>query len=721
MPANSYLTDRPALLDALGRSQFAKSLAHALLAANSTDGFVVGIEGGWGTGKSSIIGFATKSLSEVASNGARPIVVEFNPWIVSNTGALVEALIGQIAAAINADRDSAEQGIKTGEKLLRYVGLLRHLKYLKYVPGASWAGNAAEDAASAAESMAEAAKGTQEALDDVKKLLPVLDLSKRKSEVADALRVLNRPIVVILDDIDRLPPDEIRTVVQTIKAVADFPKTTYLLAYDRDVVAKALGLGDASAGLSYLEKIVQVAYPIPPLFQYQLRRFVATRVRELLAMLSIDLRSFEVKNLDQAIDVLTKLVRHPRDVVRLLNRLILSLPATHSEVNSIDVLVFEALSQRFPAIREMVHAHPEDFIGHPFRGDVAESDPFSWLDWADMPEEESKVPAWEKHLPSSEPDRRSSAKALEFLFARDKERRRTPEDELRIADPDRLARYFHMSSLENVPEASDIHRMLGDPDELAHCLGEADEAELQFQLEWLFNYIPSCIDLNVDGSIDVLMREASNRANTDGLSEGLTKTFEELVERLLRLAPAGERNEIFVRIVESAPLGIAEALLLRATAELGKWVIRPAMKEPEGERLIEDGAIVDAAIFKWSGRVMEASLSGDLLKEESLHSILYRYAQLNYDYAAVYEMMRRVCETDEGLAKFLSRYHEDSHFNTVDQFGLVENAGALAERINSSPIGEQYAWLSKLLTEEENPRLIDEQSDRLKAMRRQVA
>ena len=66
MPANSYLTDRPALLDALGRSQFAKSLAHALLAANSTDGFVVGIEGGWGTGKSSIIGFATKSLSEVA-------------------------------------------------------------------------------------------------------------------------------------------------------------------------------------------------------------------------------------------------------------------------------------------------------------------------------------------------------------------------------------------------------------------------------------------------------------------------------------------------------------------------------------------------------------------------------------------------------------------------------------------------------------------------------
>lgn len=177
MPEHSYFSDRPAQVDALGRSQFAKSLAHALL-ANSADGFVVGIEGGWGTGKSSIIGFATKSLCDIAADQARPIVVEFNPWLVSNTGALVEALIGQIAAAINADSRSPEQGIKTGEKLLRYVGLLRHLKYLKYVPGASWAGHVVEDVSSAAESMAEAAKGTQEALDDVKKLLPVLDLSK---------------------------------------------------------------------------------------------------------------------------------------------------------------------------------------------------------------------------------------------------------------------------------------------------------------------------------------------------------------------------------------------------------------------------------------------------------------------------------------------------------------------------------------------------------------
>jgi hypothetical protein len=81
-------------------------------------------------------------------------------------------------------------------------------------------------------------------------------------------------------------------------------------------------------------------------------------------------------------------------------------------------------------------------------------------------------------------------------------------------------------------------------------------------------------------------------------------------------------------------------------------------------------------------------------------------------------MIRRICETDEGLAKFLARYHEGSPFNTVDQFALVENAGTLAERINSSLIKDRYAWLSSLLMEDQHAYSIAEQADRLKAITR---
>jgi predicted KAP-like P-loop ATPase len=483
----TYFPDRPAETDALGRAQFAKSLARALLSVSAGDGLVVGIEGGWGSGKSTVIGFVKKELLEYGGDGLKPIVVDFNPWMVSNTGALVDALVTQIAAAINLNPSSPEKAIKAGEKLLGYVGLIKHLKYLKYIPGTAFAGYIAEDVAGIAGGVAEGAKDASSALEDLKKLLPSLDLAKRKSEVVEALRDLDRPIVVIVDDVDRLPADEIRTVVQAIKAVADFPRTTYLLAYDRRVVAAALGNGNVEPGLSYLEKIVQVAYPIPPLFEYQLRNFVDKQIHALLSGLGIELRDYETSAYQRAVGHLTHLARHPRDVVRLMNRLMLSLPGTRNEVNAIDVIVFEALSQRFPQVRDSVHHHPTDFTGgYAFRGDSGlDADEFNWTDWAALDaERKDDKPLWAKHLPQQEPDYTTATKVCAFLFPEGTGKRdRVPEDNLHIADPDRLARYFHMTSLESVPEVSDIHEKLSKPEALAEALANGEHAELVFLLE----------------------------------------------------------------------------------------------------------------------------------------------------------------------------------------------------------------------------------------------
>lgn len=125
---SSYIHDRPATEDTLGRSHFAEALSHSLVLPKGSPGLVVGIEGNWGSGKSTLIGLITKKLAEI-TEGSVPIVVEFNPWLVSNTGAQVEALIGQIAASIGKDLSSGEKGIETGQKLLSYIGLLKHLKF----------------------------------------------------------------------------------------------------------------------------------------------------------------------------------------------------------------------------------------------------------------------------------------------------------------------------------------------------------------------------------------------------------------------------------------------------------------------------------------------------------------------------------------------------------------------------------------------------------------
>lgn len=484
----SFTSDRPNDTDALGRTDFARSLAYALLSVSGQDGLVVGIEGDWGSGKSTVLGFVRKQLGDVTESGATPIIVEFNPWLISSTGALVEALITQIASALSVNSTDVEKGVKAGEKLIGYVGLLKHLKhlkYFKYAPGLGWIGHLAEDGTELIDAATAGVQSADMMLKELKSALPKLDINGRKKEVVDALMDLDRPIIVFVDDLDRLPPEEIKTLVQTIKAVADFPRTTYVLAYDRTVVAHALGNGNDGKGLSYLEKIVQVAYPIPPLFQFQMTQFVDKTIGDLLSKMGAHLMEYESARYPNAIRIAASLMRQPRDVVRLSNRLVLSIPATKGEVNICDVLVFEAISLRFPSIRDRVHRHPSDYIGAPFDGDSAEYTDTDWAAWAyDRNVSSNDDPSWGRGLPQDESEHAKIRKALKFIFGKDDQNSGAPEDGLRMLASNRLARYFRMTSLDSVPEVASIHALLKNSLKLKEALSAEDLHELEATLEW---------------------------------------------------------------------------------------------------------------------------------------------------------------------------------------------------------------------------------------------
>ena len=88
-------------------------------------------------------------------------------------------------------------------------------------------------------------------------------LEAQKRELAGLLANLPRPVLIVIDDIDRLSTEEILQVFQLVKANADFPRLIYLLLFDREIVAKALDVISAKRGREFLEKIIQVGYHIP--------------------------------------------------------------------------------------------------------------------------------------------------------------------------------------------------------------------------------------------------------------------------------------------------------------------------------------------------------------------------------------------------------------------------------------------------------------------------
>src|SRR5690606_21576351 len=84
----------------------------------------------------------------------------------------------------------------------------------------------------------------------------------RHAKVTKALSNIPKPIVVVLDDIDRLTTAEIRDVFKLVRLTANFPNIIYLLAFDRARVEQALG-EHGIPGRDYLEKILQIGIDLP--------------------------------------------------------------------------------------------------------------------------------------------------------------------------------------------------------------------------------------------------------------------------------------------------------------------------------------------------------------------------------------------------------------------------------------------------------------------------
>jgi hypothetical protein len=98
-------------------------------------------------------------------------------------------------------------------------------------------------------------------------------LSRRKKELYEEMELKvgdsREKIVVIIDELDRLFPDEIITVFQMIKSSLDFPGLFFVVAMDDTAVSDALVKKGISNPTYYLQKIFQRSYNINA--KYQIR------------------------------------------------------------------------------------------------------------------------------------------------------------------------------------------------------------------------------------------------------------------------------------------------------------------------------------------------------------------------------------------------------------------------------------------------------------------
>jgi hypothetical protein len=334
--------------DKLSRKGFAETAANTLRKVPSSVGLVVSIEGVWGSGKTSVLAMIDAILNQ-ANTQQKPLIVHFNPWLIGDKDALLRHFLSRIAGAIQLS-DNSRDGKKVAKEIKAYS---KAFDLVKLIPGA-------EPWASMVKSVVEAAGEATGAVAEYK----TPDIEAYKKKVEEALRQFQRPIIVFIDDIDRLFPLEVFEMVRIIKAVGELPGVGYLLAWDSAYVSSALEKLGVPQAAAYLDKVVQVRMPIPSLSLLARKRLV----NEALAGMDPEVHSQRFKDQDERLarlyhSGLRDMLEQPRDIARVFNVVQVMEPLLRGEIVFSDILGLALLSVKAPLVFELLRKNPRIFIG----------------------------------------------------------------------------------------------------------------------------------------------------------------------------------------------------------------------------------------------------------------------------------------------------------------------------------------------------------------------
>ncbi|WP_263835078.1 KAP family P-loop NTPase fold protein [Salinibacter sp.] len=324
--------------DRLGRDTFAIDLANSIRNLPGTDGMVIGIEGSWGEGKTSVLNMIKEALEEdiesvedlpvggpdqnekgwvpwikrkaesslvsmreacrhllgwvplFSGSQERPEVVEFEPWQLTGVETITRSLFQDMGRAIGRSDDSrATQRLARRMEQLQvafgaagdptsnnFADWFRAVVGVSSVSGLGYSFGLfnIQTVFDAEIFTAKVLVGTISTFGLLASIFGnlsdfLLSESEVQSKTTEELRedvraeLKNReyPLVVIIDDVDRLAPDEMMLLFKLIRASGRFPNVIYLLGLDR---RRILNMFDGeNVDKDYIDKIVQEMYPLP--------------------------------------------------------------------------------------------------------------------------------------------------------------------------------------------------------------------------------------------------------------------------------------------------------------------------------------------------------------------------------------------------------------------------------------------------------------------------
>jgi len=348
-----FLADQPIESykdDTLGRYPFSKSLGDSILGYKDKRSIAIGLFGGWGYGKTSIINMVEEYINEVSeklSKEEKPIIIRFNPWNYTNQNQLFTQFFKQLYAGLGKE-DHIKDLKKIGKLLIKYAEIVEPFLFIPV------AGPIIFSSAKISKTFGNQAINLGNSKSN--------NLNEIRKEIDNFLREQNNKIIIIIDDIDRLYNDEIRLIFQLIKSVGDFPNTIYLLSFDHDVVINALKAVQDCPGEKYLEKVVQIPFEIPQISKEKVEQELFSSLDELIK--EVDREKWDAQYWFNLYSSGPKyFFENIRDVKRFINSFKFSFEQVKDEVNLMDFFAITTIQVFIPKLYYKIRDNKDLFVG----------------------------------------------------------------------------------------------------------------------------------------------------------------------------------------------------------------------------------------------------------------------------------------------------------------------------------------------------------------------
>lgn len=305
--SNSLVHDSPITTeteDLFHREPFVQALVDSIVRANvGKEAEYIGVFGDWGSGKTSVMNLVKlkfQSKDDVCE-GMDAVFVDANPWAFRNSD---DAICGFLRKLIHVLDENGEKKAAVAFRAYSRMISLRRIEVKGGIVG--------------------------EMLEGVRQwfFAFVYDEDKSISMVKKSLLDMEKRLVIVIDDLERLPSKDVCSVISFIRANLDFPNVVVVFLSDRKYLARSLSSlinrndneDIERLGLSYLSKIIQRQHDLPELSSDVVISFFKEGLKRLVS--GVDLLGYDIESDDGLrFDTVRHYVNTVRDAKILLAKL----------------------------------------------------------------------------------------------------------------------------------------------------------------------------------------------------------------------------------------------------------------------------------------------------------------------------------------------------------------------------------------------------------------